>query len=79
LKKLELENIMHINNYKSIPNKLKNNSTVKSAYNEPAYKELLLIRNWFSFPNFSKELGQYTFTRNSGYKEHICMVPISSL
>jgi len=26
LKKLELENIMHINNYKSINNNLKNNS-----------------------------------------------------
>ena len=25
--------------------------TVKSAYNEPAYKELQIIRNKFAFPN----------------------------
>jgi len=25
--------------------------TVKSTYKEPAYKELPVIRNWFSFPN----------------------------
>jgi len=27
------------------------NHTIKSAYKEPAYKGLLVIRNWFSFPN----------------------------
>ena len=30
-------------------------STVKSAYKEPAYKELSVIRNWFSFPNLNQE------------------------
>ena len=25
--------------------------TVESAYKEPAYKELPVLRNWFSFPN----------------------------
>jgi len=29
--------------------------TVMSAYKEPAYKELLVIRNWFSFPNPKQE------------------------
>jgi len=29
----------------------KNRYTVKSAYKEPAYKELPVIRNRFSFPN----------------------------
>jgi len=32
-------------------------NTVKSSYKEPAYKELLVIRNWFSFPNFTNDLG----------------------
>jgi len=27
-----------------------NDSTVESAYKEPAYKELPVIRNWFYFP-----------------------------
>jgi len=49
--------------------------TVKSNEIEPAYKELQLIRNWFSFPNFSKELVQCTFIRNSGFKEHYCHGP----
>jgi len=50
--------------------------TIKSAYKKPAYKELLVIWNWFSF---TKELVRYTFIRNLGYKEHIFMVPMSSL
>jgi len=28
---------------------------VKSTYKEPAYKELPVIRNWFSFPNLYHE------------------------
>jgi len=28
--------------------------TVKSAYWEPAFKELPVIKNWFSFPNLYK-------------------------
>jgi len=31
------------------------------------------------FAIFTKELVQYTFIRNSGYKENILMVPMSSL
>jgi len=53
--------------------------TVKSAYKESAYKELPVIRNWFHSTIFSKELVFYTFIRNSGCKEHIFMVLMSSL
>ena len=53
--------------------------TVKSGYKEPAYKELPVIRNWFSLPIFSKELVHNTFKKNFGYKEHIFIVPMSSL
>jgi len=35
-------------------------TSVKSAFKEPAYKELN-IGNWLPFPNFRKELGHYTF------------------
>jgi len=52
----------------------------ESAYKDSANKELLFIRNIFSFPNLYQETSPlYTFIRNSGYKEHIFMVPISSL
>jgi len=55
-------------------------NTVKSAYQEPAYKELSVIKNGFSFPNLYKELVLYThFCSYSGYKEHIFIVPMSSL
>jgi len=54
-----------------------NKYTVISAnYTKPAYNELLPIRNWFSFPNFRKELVLYTFIRNSGIKKHIFMATI---
>ena len=46
----------------------------KSAYKEPAYKELLVIRNWFLFPNLYTSLVCYTLIRNSCYKEHILLV-----
>ena len=55
-------------------------STVKSAYKEPAYKELQVILGTdFHFPIFTSELVHYAFIRNIGYKEHIFMVPMSSL
>ena len=54
-------------------------NTVKSAYKEPAYKELLVIRNWFLFPSLYTYLVRYTFIRNSGYKEHVFLVLISSI
>ena len=31
--------------------------TVKSAYKEPAYKELPVIRNWFAFPNLQQGIS----------------------
>jgi len=54
-------------------------TTVTSAYKKPAYNKLLVIRNWFLFPNLNTSLVRYTFIRNSGYKEHIFLVPMSSL
>jgi len=36
-------------------------STVKSAYKEPAYKIILLIRNRFSFPNIYQETSSLYF------------------
>ena len=47
--------------------------TVKSAYKEPSYKELIFI------PIFTKELVNYTFIMNSVYEEKIFMVPMSFL
>ena len=44
----------------------------KSAYKEPAYKELPVMRNWFSFPILTKALVSNTFIRNSCYKEQKC-------
>ena len=38
----------------------------KSAYKEPAYKELPLITNWFSFPNIYKERVHFTFIMSPG-------------
>ena len=52
--------------------------TVKSAYREHAYTEHPDITDFHSLI-FTKELVQYTFIRNSGYKKYISMVPISSL
>jgi len=46
-------------------------ATVKSAYKEPAYKELSVIRNWIMFPKRKISLVGYTFKKNSGYNEHI--------
>jgi len=51
-------------------------STVKSACKEPAYKELLVIRNWFSFPNIYQgtivlDVNKCIFTFKSAYKELI--------
>jgi len=50
--------------------------TVKSAYKEPAYKELLVVRNWFSLPNLYLGIGSLNV-----YKEQIIRnkVPVSSL
>jgi len=45
--------------------------TVKSADKERAYKELPIIKNWFSFPILTMEVVHYTFIRNSGYKEQM--------
>ena len=53
--------------------------TVKSAYKKPTYKELLVIRNCFYSPNFTKELVDYTFIRNAGTKTQIFMVLMSFL
>ena len=51
-----------------------------TAYEKPAYKEVPVIKNRFSFLKiFSKELVHYTFIKNYGYKEHISMVPMCSL
>jgi len=45
--------------------------TVNSAYNGSAYKELSVIRNWFSFPDLypsSLYAKKYGYS-GSGYKE----------
>jgi len=52
--------------------------TVKSVYKQPANKQRPVTGNFFLFFNL-KELVIYAFIRNSGYKEHIFMDPMSSL
>jgi len=51
---------------------------IKSPYKEPAYKEHLVIRNWFAFPNLFKGIDYYMFIRNTVYKEQISMLSMSS-
>ena len=56
--------------------------TAKSPYKEPAYMELPVIKNWFSFPNQYKETNSdsiYIFIMNYGYKEQMFMIQTSSL
>jgi len=51
--------------------------TVKFAHKELAYNELLVIRSWILFANFTKEIDRFTFLsfiRNSGYKKNTLMV-----
>jgi len=45
--------------------------TVKYVNKEPAYVEHSVIRSDIHSPVFTKELVEYTFRRNSGYKELI--------
>jgi len=45
-----------------------NVNTEKSIYKEPTYKELLVIRNWFYSPIFTKDLVYYMFGKKIRYK-----------
>jgi len=37
--------------------------TVKSAYKEPAYKDLPVIRNWITLPNLYEETSSLNVNR----------------
>ena len=49
-------------------------NTVKAAFKETAYKELIYIPQ-----SLAKTISVHTFIRNSSYKEHIFMVPMRIL
>ena len=54
-------------------------NTAKSASKEPAYKNIRILGTDLQYPIFIKGEVRYTIIRNSGFKKHIIMVPMSSL
>ena len=53
--------------------------TVESAYKEPAYKELPVIRNWFYFPELYQGTSSLHVYKELRLKEQFFMGPMGFL